>query len=225
MKKIVTVLLTMMMVLSLSISAFAEPGGFVSSPSRNQAPELIKAENESEDCEAKLIITAYSDRDELSEEARKNIETAYSEIVGTQDLSSLNDAIKNIAKKLGLNTTDLAVSDMFDISATDCNGHEDHGNFDITLKAETLDNFVCLLHYYNGEWRIVDNAKVTNNGEHLEFDEDEFSPFAIVVSTVEISDGVGTIMSGGSIIAIVVFALATSGAIVAAVVIKRKKKA
>lgn len=225
MKKIVTVLLAMMMVLSLGISVFAEPGGFVSSPSRNQAPELIKAENESEDCEAKLIITAYSDRDELSEEARKNIEDAYSDIVGTQDLSSLNDAIKNIAKKLGLNTTDLAVSDMFDISATECNGHEDHGHFDITLKAETLDNFVCLLHYYNGEWRVVDNAKVTNNGEHLEFDEDEFSPFAIVVSTVEISDGVGTIMSGGSIIAIVAFALATAGAIVAAVVIKRKKKA
>ena len=51
------------------------------------------------------------------------------------------------------------------------------------MKSDALKNFVCLLHYYNGEWRIVEDAKVTQNGEHLEFTEKEFSPFAIIVST------------------------------------------
>ena len=103
-------------------------------------------------------------------------------IIGTTDLSTLNGSLKKIAKNAGVETKDLFVSDLFDISATECNGHVDHGHFDITLKSETLKNFVCLLHYYNGEWRVVENAKITNNCEHLEFDEDECSPFAIVVA-------------------------------------------
>ena len=172
MKKILLLFMVAVMVASASISAFAtDLGGFVSSPSLNPAPELVEAENEEEACDAKLVITAYADRDTLSEEARKGIEEAYTIIRGTKDLSTLNEIIAKIAKRLGVEVTDLAASDLFDIDANGCTGeHDDHGYFDITLKAETLENFVCLLHYYNGEWRVIENVLVTQNGEHLEFD-------------------------------------------------------
>jgi hypothetical protein len=134
-----------------------------------------------------VVITAYGDRNDLTAEQRQKLEEAYAMIVGAENLTTLNAGLATIAQQLGVNTTDLAVSDLFDISATDCDGnHADHGMFDITLKAETLNNFVALLHYYNGEWRVIDNAEITNNGEYLEFTEKEFSPFAIVVSTADI---------------------------------------
>lgn len=184
MRKIITVCLMVVMLSSLMLSVFAAPGGFIQSISGNLAPELIKGENVSEDCTAELIITAYVNRDQLPEELRLQIEEAYRMIVENPDLSALNAKLAELAEELGVEVTDLAVSDLFDIHATDCDTHENHGHFDIVLKADTLKNFVCLLHYYNGEWRIVEDAKVTND-THLEFTEDEFSPFAIVVNTGE----------------------------------------
>lgn len=180
MKKVLAICLTLIMLIGISVPAFAE-GGFVSSPSGNQAPELIKGENESEGCEATVVITAYGDKHELSDETRKKLEEAYGIILSTEDLSKLTEDVKAAAEEAGVDVADLAVSDLFDISSTDCSAHADHGHFDIAIKHEYLDNFVCLLHYYNGEWRVVKDAKVTQNGEHLEFTEDEFSPFAIVV--------------------------------------------
>ncbi len=183
MKKIVALVLTLVLVLGLCLTASAELGSFVESPSNNSAPQLVGAKNEDEDCVARLIITAYADRDDLSEKNHKKLEEAYGIIIKTEDLSKLNKKVADAAKKSGAKVSDLAVSDMFDISSVGCDAHEDHGHFDIVLKADTLKNFVCLLHYYNGEWRVVEDAKVTQNGQHLEFTEEDFSPFAIVVNT------------------------------------------
>lgn len=185
MKKLLVVCLTIALAVGMSVSALAAAGGFISSPSRNPAPELIYGANVSEDCQAEVKVTAYGDRDQLSVDARQQIESAYAKIMGVQDLTALNGAIGTTAQELGFNTADLAVSDLFDISSSACEGHEAHGHFDITLKPETLANFVCLLHYYNDEWHIVESAEVTNNGEHLEFDAEHLSPFAIVVSTAD----------------------------------------
>lgn len=186
MKKLIVICLTFILAVSMSVSVFATTGGFVSSPSGNPAPELVEGKNESEDCKSELIIMAYGKRDRLSADARQKIEEAYSIIIGTEDLTSLNKDIGTIAKDLGVSASSLAVSDLFDISSTHCDDHANHGHFDITLKSDTLKNFVCLLHYYNGEWSVVESAEVTHNGEHLEFDADEFSPFAIVVSSEEV---------------------------------------
>ena len=45
MKKIMAICLTLIMVMSLGVAAFAAPGRFVSSPSVNKAPVLISYEN------------------------------------------------------------------------------------------------------------------------------------------------------------------------------------
>ena len=183
MKKIITVCLMILMLVSMSTFVFAENGGFIQSPSSNQAPELVEGENEAEDCVAQILITAYADREKLPEEVRTKLEESYNEIMENADLSALNEELEKIAKDNGVKVTDFAVSDMFDITATDCETHDEHGHFYIVLKADTLKNFVCLLHYFNGEWHIVPDAEVTQNGEHLEFTAEEFSPFAIVVNT------------------------------------------
>ncbi len=185
MRKIITVCLAVIMLVSATLAVVAAPGNFVKSPSTNPAPELIEGENVSDDCFAELIITAYVNRDQLPEEDRLIIEGVYKQIVESNDLSALTTDLIDVAAQNGIEVTDLAVSDLFDIQMIDCDSHDGHGHFDIKLKAETLKNFVCLLHYYNGEYHIVDDAKVTEDGEHLVFTETEFSPFAIVVNTSE----------------------------------------
>lgn len=220
MKKLIMICLAIAMVASMGISVFATTGGFVSSPSGKTAPTLVDGKNESEDCVAELIITAYGDRDTLSEEARQKLEKAYSDIVGTPDLSSLSSAIAEIAEDMDVEVSDLAVSDLFDISATNCDGHGDHGHFNITLKAETLEKFVCLLHFCDGEWHIVENAEVTHNGEHLEFDEDQLSPFAIVVST----DKAPADPSGSAWIVVVIAIALVAAGVAAYFIFNHKKK-
>lgn len=226
MKRLMIIMLAIVMSALMCVSVCAATGGFDGSPSGKPAPELVYAANESEDCVAELIITAYGDRHELSEETRLKIEEAYSQILGVQNLASLNEYIAEIANEKGINVEDLAVSDLFDISSTDCDGHIDHGHFDITLKAEALKNFVCLLHYYDEEWHIVENAEVTHNGEHLEFDEDQFSPFAIVVNTGDVvvptpEDDSNT----GVIVAIIVAVLLVAAAVAFYFFFYKKKKA
>ena len=183
MKKIFVLGLTVLLCLAWCLTAFA--GGFVSSPSSKGAPELVEAKNESEDCEAVLQIKGYGERHSLPDAIREVFEYAYSVIKNTTDLTTLSAKLAQIAQEKGYDASYLAVSDFFDISSSDCDTHENHGHFELVLKADALKNFVCLLHYYNGEWRVVEDAKVVENGTHLEFTEDEFSPFAIVVYTGE----------------------------------------
>ncbi|MGN1478477.1 MAG: hypothetical protein ACI4XH_01815 [Acutalibacteraceae bacterium] len=191
MKKVMAVILSLIMVLSLSMIAFAAPGEFIESPSGKQAPVIVEYENESADCTARLILTPYADRASMPDDLRLNFEKAYGIIAGTTDLSTLNGGIVDYAKKVGAKVSDLAISDFFDLRYEDCNNHNPHGSFRIVVEPETLKRFVCLLHYYNGEWTIVSDAHVTHDGQYLEFTAKEFSPFAIVVNT-----GDGT--TGGS---------------------------
>ena len=223
MRKVVVICMALAMIMAMAVPAFAAPGVFVESPSKNPAPELVEGKNQSDACQAQIIVTAYGDRNDLTVEQRQKLEAAYTVVVGTQDLSTLNPKVAEIADELGVGISTLAVSDLFDISATECNGHENHGHFDITLKADTLKNFVCLLHYYNGEWRVVENAEITNNGEHLEFDEDEFSPFAIVVSTEPLPEPEPN--NFGWLIALLILLLIILLGIIAWYYYKRSKKA
>ena len=182
-KRILTVLALSVMVFSLVFTASAEePGGFVESPSNNLAPTLVSSSSPDHPCDEPLIITAYADRGTLPEAFRVAIEKAYSEIKSAKNLALLCEALKDYANERGISTAGLAVSDLFDISDA-CSPVEAH--FDIVLKAETLENFVALLHYVDGEWVIVEDATVSDvEGEkHLTFSVDSLSPFAIVIDT------------------------------------------
>ncbi len=184
MKKVLAFCMMILMIFSMSISAVAAPGGFMSSPSGKPAPGIESFDPENEDCTGQLVITPYSGRGELSEFLQGLLEKAYTMIANSTDLTKLNADFAKLVARLNLNNSQLAVSDLFDIHVEGCDVHEGHLNFDVVLSADTLNKFVALLHMnHNGEWELVSDAKVTNNGTHLEFSTEELSPFAIVVRT------------------------------------------
>lgn len=203
MKKLLAIGLMVAMFLSLGISAFAANGGFVSSPSKQTAPQLIMCigKNESGEVEVNISITAFGDRDKLHEEARQIMEDAYTAIMETPNVVDLNTSVKaaieNILDKMNkiiadenegkvaeqVKAENLAISDFFDISDAVKDGAT---HYSFIIDPETLNNFVCLLHYCDGDWHVVDNAKVSENGEHLEFSVNSLSPFAIVVDTAAV---------------------------------------
>ncbi len=183
MKKFLALFLAVVMAFAVSVTVFAGPGQFVQSPSNNSGPELVEGENENEDCTAKLVVTTYKDRATLPADKLAEIEKVYDIIAASVDLTSLNAQFKAYVAGLGIASSNLAVSDLFDVSYYNCDTHDNHGYFRIKLSADTLRNFVGLLHYNHGEWEYVKNARVLPDGETLEFSIKDFSPFAIVVDT------------------------------------------
>ena len=181
MKKFLACCLAVIMLFTVNVTAFAAPGSFVQSPSRNDGPTLVEGENEDADCTAELVVTPYKDRKTLPEKALKDIETAYQIIAKCKDLTSLCSPFASFVAGKDIAAARLAVSDLFDVSYYNCDIHENHGAFRIKVSADTLKRFVGLLHYNNGEWEFVENAKVLPDGETLEFSVKELSPFAVVV--------------------------------------------
>lgn len=195
MKKVFAILLSVIMVLGLSFSSFAADNSFTSSPSGKLAPTLVSFRAGSEDCTATLSIVPFSERDKLPDELRDLIEKAYKSIVDCTNLTDLCDALEALAAQLGIDPSDLAISDLFDLQTTACeNCGKHHGNFSVGLSFETLGQFVAFLHMNkDGEWELVDGATVTD-GNILNFDIDDFSPFAVVVR----KDSAGTIIDGNT---------------------------
>ena len=184
MKKALVFLLMTLMVLNLSVMSFAKVGGFVSSPSGNQAPTVESFKPVNSDCDGKLVVTPYGKRNELPEDLRKVFEDAYKDIAAATDLTKLNADLAKIAKDNGIPASNLAVSDLFNLHAADCDTHMDHFDFDITLSADTLNKFVVLMQMNeDGTWSVVKGAQVISNGKHLKFTVKTLSPLAIVVNT------------------------------------------
>ena len=184
MKKVLAICLMLVMIVSVSVTAFADPGAFLISPSKNRAPEVVSTEKESDDCTAEIVITPYSERDKLPDDQRKNLEDAYSEIVGTTDLTKLTKDLEELAKKLGVDPSDLAVSDLFNAHYTGCDGHDDHGYIKVAVTADTLKNYVGLLVRKGDKWELdkTANLKEENGQKYLYFHFDEPAPYAVVVN-------------------------------------------
>jgi hypothetical protein len=181
MKKALSLALTLLMVITMCLPVFAGPGRFITSPSGVDAPELIESENSNDACNAKVVITAFADRHTLDDATRQKMEKAYNDIVNATDLANLNADLAALAKTMKIDSGKLAVSDLFDISYVDCADHDGHGYFTITLKPETVKNFVGLMHLNGDNWELVKDVKV--EGNNITFTVEELSPFAIVVDT------------------------------------------
>ncbi len=187
MKKLIVFSLTLVMLFSMTMTAFAA-GGFVSSPvnggfdgspSLNLAPGVQGATSSKPGVTVTVEATAYGDRSDLSTEEVKALEDAYNDIKGAKELTELTKDLKAIADKAGAEVADLKVSDLFDLSKDVA----DAGTVTVNLKldAAKLKGFVAVLHFENGGWEVVDGAKVKDNV--LTFSTDSMSPFAIVVDT------------------------------------------
>ncbi len=183
MKKIVALIISAVMVLSMTVAASA---AFVASPSANAAPVLVEIKDGK--TEGLVVeVTAYKDRAKLSAEGKAAIEDSYKDIKNASDLTTLTSSLKTVADNAKIKASDLAVSDLFDVSIV--SGTPD-GKITLVLSAETLKNFVALLHDNDGKWEVVDGAKV--DGNKLTFSVDSLSPFAIVVNNGEDKDSPAT---------------------------------
>lgn len=220
MKKVVAFLITVAMLLSLTVVAFADNGAFVESPSKKSAPTLVSFKIGTADCTAKITITGYADRAALSADGLAAIEAAYATIKGTKDVTTLNTDLAASATSKGLKASSLAVSELFDVSLEGCTAHTTHTGVEIVITPETLVGFVALIHFDNGEWKLVSNATV--EGENLKFTVDTLSPFAIVVNTEELENPNDT----GDTFTYVLIALAVlsaAGLVIVGVSSKRKR--
>lgn len=179
MKKLSVVVMAVVMVLALCLNVGAA-GWFVKSPSGNDAPIIIEFENEDPNCTASLTIIPYKDRVTLTDEEREEMEDAYDDIVNADDLGELCDALEKLADLAGVSIIDLAVSDLFYIDMDNCDVHYEHGKFKIKLDADTLKGFVGLMQMIDGEWVLVEDAVIDENG-YLVFSADELGSFAVVV--------------------------------------------
>lgn len=184
MKKVLVICLALALVLSLSISALAIPGGFIKSPSGNRAPVIEIFKPLDDDCTASLIITIFGDRMNLPEELRQPFEDAYNELVNSSDLTNLSKELADLASKLGIDADKLGVSDLFDLSASGCEDHNSHKQYNVTLDTDTLEHFVGVIYRTDdGKWHLIEDAKVVDG--KLQFTAEGYHPYAIVVDTTE----------------------------------------
>lgn len=179
MKKAVLFIMVFTMVLSWSIAVFAD---FVPSISAKPAPELFSFTDEFGK-PIQATIVSYAGSESLPAQAKQMMKEAYEKILAAKDISVLNKEIKRFAKEAGVKTKDLVVSDFFDLSLSDFGEMTEGGCYRVSLSVASLRNFVCLLHFVDGEWELVTEAKVSADGEKLEFTVDGLSPFAIVTAS------------------------------------------
>lgn len=178
MKKMLSCVLALTLVFTMTVSVFAA-GGFISSPSAQKGPKLIDAAIEG--CEGDIILVPYSEKEELEDAKRKLLEAAYESIAQNKDLSKICDELKELADKLDIDVKDLAVSDLFYLDYEGCDDHEGHGPFTVSIRPEIINNFVALMTLVDGEWVIVDGAKIVDGV--LTFSGDNYGPYAIVLNT------------------------------------------
>lgn len=186
MKKVLAVSLMVLMVVCMSITVFAA-GEFVQSPSNNGAPTLEESNCGKEGCEGTIIITAFRDRFDLSPDERQRMEDAYRDIANSENLTELCPELSKVAEDKGIPETNLSVSDLFNISSEDCDGH---GKADLVLSSDTFANFVGLMYLTDDGWKYLDGAevKVVNGEYHLYFTAAEFTTYAVVVNSAVITD-------------------------------------
>lgn len=191
MKKLLITLLSSILLITGMISpVFSD--AFVPSIGVREDVELISDSIiiEPDDCVYELIVTSYIDKDTIeSDESKQQIQEAYEMILEAEDVSDLDEDIIEIAHNLGAETEDLVVRDLFDVTMYHREESEHHSeavhikNVAFTIKAQDLDNFVCLLVYHDGKWDVVKNVEVIKDENLLNVLTEELSPFALIVAT------------------------------------------
>lgn len=193
MKKLFVTLFAALMLVGMNLNVFAAPIEFVPSVTGQNAPKLISFTVDSDECPADIEVIPYSKRNTLDDKG-KEIENVYNLLKSTKDLTTLNEDLAALAKKNKIVGTDLAISDLFDITCKDCDlalhKNQNHGYFTIKLSADTLTNFVGLLHFKGTKIELVKDATVSGNTLTLKVN--DLSPFAIVVNTAATSANTGS---------------------------------
>ena len=183
MKRIFAFFMTVVLVVALSVPAFAALGEFIASPSGVPAPKLVSYTPLSPECTGKLVITPWSERHTLDDATRARLEQAYNDIINSQVINNqLFDEMKKFEESHGISHKDLAIGALFDISVFDCTHHEAHDGFIITLKPEVWGNIVGVIHLGENGWEMVEDT-MDDEAQTITFTVNDLSPFALVCNT------------------------------------------
>ena len=221
MKKVFAICLAVVMVFALGINVMAAPNNFVESPSNDRAPIIIEGTDNNGDCTTIVVVTPYGDRENLTPEQKENFENAYNQIVNADNLEEMFSGITSIVSP-GTVITDLAVSDLFNMSYSDPNYKGGPGSFKIELPSETLSGFVGLIQFIDGKWSVIEGAVV--NGNNLSFTVDQLGTIAVVVDRTK-AESTSPITGAPLTNYVIYSAVFAVVAFAAAVVVFTKKKA
>ncbi len=219
MKKVLASVLSLLVIVALSVSVCAA-GGFVKSPSLNQAPVIESFAPGSADCVTGIMVTSYARRNMLSAPEKQTIETAYAEIKAAGDLTDLTEQLDVVVADKQLNPKHLAVSDLFSLNRVGCTDHAAHGPIQVKLSAGTTKNFVALLHKTASGWIVVGDAEVNESGI-LSFSMADEGPYAIVVEAGENSPSTGD--NADIVLYISLMAVSAIALVIVAILLKKKK--
>lgn len=219
MKKVLAIVIALALVMSVGITAFAAPNGFISSPTRPSSTTLVDFTPVDEDCDADVNVVPYSERDKLPDEHKKDIEDAYNSITNSNDISSLNKDLEKLLKDKGLDSSKTGVLDLFGTYYSDCDSHAGHDGFNLTVQPENLKDFVALLRYNNGAWELVNNAQV-KDGKYINFTDNIPYVYAIIVNSGALQNSPQTGNNSSAIIALVAILASASGLVV---ILKKSK--
>lgn len=223
MKKAAVLFLTLVMVVSMSLTAFAATGAFVSSPSTNPAPELISYSTDDPECTAELEIIPYSERDTLDEEDREKLEEAYEQISELLPNSEFYKALEDLAEQTGKKVSELSVSDLFEISYWSCPDHEGHEGYTITLKAETFDRLVGIMVFDGEKWVLADILEWNADELTVTFWTKDIGAVAVIVDNGS-GDNTSTPQTGDNTMVYAgVMAAAAAGLALVLVSLKKRK--
>ena len=219
MKKVLSLLLTVMLLFALAVPAM--PLEFTPSVEGTEAPEIVAiADAEGNEFDAiidiagseigvaegedyELEVTVISDADAApSEEVAAALEAALAQILDAESVADLVPEILDLLAGSGYDVEDFAVTDLFDVTLIlDGEVAEVPAGATVRFKFKTDlaagDVFFLLHNYAPGKWEIVRNATVDANGV-VSAAVNSLSPFAIVklaAAEVEpiVDPGTGTV--------------------------------
>lgn len=142
---------------------------------------------EADDLKYKLIVTPYAQYPTIADPTNRDLcPVVYQDIVPVPVLSDYLPIIRPKAAAISVPPEDCCTYQIFDVTYyRDYGDHleksDKHSTISLNLPDYVLDRFVCLLHYMNGQWYVVDNAYVERSEGLLCFSVDKLSPFAIIV--------------------------------------------
>ena len=176
MKKLIALCLVLTMVTGAALCVSADSA--VPSPSGNNGPKVITAKVDDTDITPDVKVTPYADRASAPDDVRDNLEAAYAQISGAENVEDLNESLKELAKSMNL-----SVSDLFDLR--DSSAARQGAKMSVTLSSGTFENFVALMYFDNGAWKLVEDAGATKVGGdyYLAFTSAGAHPYAVLVGT------------------------------------------
>ena len=162
MKKVISIIMTAVILATLALPTFAAESSFVESIKVKPAPEVVVASivdrdnNKKEDVTAdQLIITPY--RPGEQSDIQKELHNVYDEIDKNGAPAIFSDEDAASVKKDGLKLDKLVVSDLFDIFYTKENTLSEDNKLNITFKTkiDLKKKSVVVMVKNNGTWTRV----------------------------------------------------------------------